>query len=121
MNEEALFLPKIYDKIFKLQNQASNKRNLILTNDDTSNSSMNKIVKNCMYKKNKLKLNIKFKKEFSGFQKPKWYFLNFKGNNDALIKNIKNMSRDSTVEACKLSSIGINNNSNLQNKESTFF
>jgi len=121
MNEEALFLPKIYDKIFKLQNEASNKRNLILTNDDTSNSSMNKIVKNCMYKKNKLKLNIKFKKEFSGFQKPKRYFLNYKGNNDALIKNIKNMSRDSTAEACKLSSIGINNNSNLQNNESTFY
>ena len=121
MNEEALFLPKIYDKIFKLQNEANNKKNLILTNDDTSNSSMNKLVKNCMYKKNKLKLNIKFIKEFSGFQKPKRYFLNYKGNNDALIKNIKNMSRDSTAEACKLSSIGINNNSNLQNNESTFY
>ena len=31
------------------------------------------------------------------------------------------MSRDSTAEACKLSSIGINNNSNLQNNESTFY
>jgi len=121
MNEEALFLPKIYDKIFKLQNESNNKRNLILTNDDTSNSSMNKIVKNCMYKKNKLKLNIKFKKEFSGFQKPKRYFLNYKNNNDALIKNMKNMSRDCTAEACKLSSIGINNNSNLQNSENTFY
>ena len=121
MNEEALLLPKIYDKIFKLQNESNNKRNLILTNDDTSNSNMNKIVKNCMYKKNKLKLNIKFKKEFSGFQKPKRYFLNYKSNNDALIKNIKNMSRDSTAEACKLSSIGINNNSNLQNNENTVY
>ena len=59
MNEEALLLPKIYDKIFKLQNESNNKRNLILTNDDTSNSNMNQIVENCMYKKNKLKLNYK--------------------------------------------------------------
>ena len=122
MNEEALFLPKIYDKIFKLQNETNNKRNLILTNDDNSNSSRNKIVKNCMYKKNKLKLNIKFKKEFSGFQKPKRYFLNYKENyNDEIIKNMKNMSRDNTTEACKLSSIGLNNNSNLQNNENTFY
>lgn len=107
MNEEALFLPKIYDKIFKLQNETNNKRNLILTNDDNSNSSMNKIVK-----KSKLKINI---------QKPKRYFLNYKNNNKALIKNIKNMSRDSTAEACKLSSICINNNSNFQNNENTFY
>ena len=33
MNEESLFLPKIYDKIFKLQNEANNKKNLIIKNN----------------------------------------------------------------------------------------
>ena len=116
MNNENICLPKISSNIFDLQKGVISQVNAPLV-DNYSN--INKIIKNCINKKNKSKFKMKIKKEFIGFQKSNKFLLNDKCEK-LLVNNVNNKKRESS-HSRKLSSFSKTNSSNLLKRDNSFY
>ena len=120
MNKEIICLPKISNNISELQKELSQKNNSPSIEECPSNININKIMKNCIYKKGKTKFKMKIKKEFIGFQNSNKFLLN-NNCNRLIINEPKNNIKNQNCHNRKLSSFGMSNRSKLLKKESSFY
>ena len=120
MNKDIICLPKISNNISELQKESSQKNNSPSIEECPSNININKIMKNCIYRKSKTKFKMKIKKEFIGFQNSNKFLLN-NNCNKLIINEQKNHIKKPNSHNRKLSSFGISNRSKLLKKENSFY
>ena len=120
MNKDIICLPKISNNISELQKESSQKNNSPSIEECPSNININKIMKNCIYRKSKTKFKMKIKKEFIGFQNSNKFLLN-NNCNKLIINEQKNNIKKPNCHNRKLSSFGISNRSKLLKKENSFY